>query len=82
MELTEMRDIIAKYDRWVKKFNSIGCEVEEVSGYSDRHYYYIGVTVSPNYRKKVRLLFTASNVYDFFNRADAFFKGLEYGAGK
>jgi len=76
ISVDEMRKSVAMFDGLVENFAAIGCKVEEVSGYSNRPYYYIGVKPPKDYPKNVSWLFTADSLEQFMRMTEVYFIGL------
>ncbi len=73
MKVCEARNVVKIYDELVCELNMVGIQVEEIEGYSDRDYSFIGAR-DPDTPER-RWLFTGKDFYEFEKLARVYLMG-------
>lgn len=77
MQIQGMRNLIADYDENISKLEEHGIKVKELSGFSDREYYFIGAENPYGKSHGSDWLFTADTVHEFNRLAKLTLRLLE-----
>ena len=76
--LSELKAEIERFNKIEKKLNELGLKIKEISGYSDRQWYYISIAEEGS----ATPLLSTESLDEFILSAEAFIKGYEFKQGK
>ena len=79
MKASGLKCMLFNYELAVTNLKSYGFVVREIDGYSDRPYYFIGVTTKEKEKTGSPWIWSSDTIENFIEKARIFCEGIKHG---